>query len=249
MAPKRSTTSHLLAHPTDSNAQIAMLCYKNGALAREQIRDRYAAGDWKKFNELVEETLVGNAGYIGLYFPLPEIIPPNVMGEFLFSCIDAEKLGRPVLVDAIPNTAHPRAILESQFLSIRSRIADILPDGMQPLRRLIVTGGSSTNTTILQLAADVFGMQVYVTVRPENKEAASMGGAMLARFAWWRRGDGGLRSFEDMDAKAVQRLKLVAKPRSGVNQIYEEQLRTYRACEEIVVGMQKTNDSSYCSRV
>ncbi|KAF9235746.1 hypothetical protein BU15DRAFT_77675 [Melanogaster broomeanus] len=58
--PKRFTTSHLLAHPTTSDAQIAMLCYKNGALAREQIRGRDANHDWEKYNQLVESTPVGN---------------------------------------------------------------------------------------------------------------------------------------------------------------------------------------------
>jgi hypothetical protein len=55
-----------------------MLCYKNGALAREQVRNRYAEGDWTCFNELVEQTPPGNDGHMGLYFPLPEIIPPNI---------------------------------------------------------------------------------------------------------------------------------------------------------------------------
>lgn len=145
------TTSHLLSHPTNPDAQIAMLCYKNGALAREQIRDRYADGDWARFNQLVEETPPGNDGYVGLYFPLPEIIPPNASGEFFFR---SEKSGeRPLPVDSIPSNAHPRAILESQFLSIRSRIADILPPDSPPLQRLVATGGSSANETIRQLAA------------------------------------------------------------------------------------------------
>lgn len=126
-----------------------MLCYKNGALAREQVRDRHAGGDWGRFNELVEETPAGNNGYAGLFFPLPEIIPPGVQGESFFSTT----VGTPTRVEDIPSTARPRAILESQFLSIRSRIAEILPENAPPLHRLVVTGGSSANQTIRQLAA------------------------------------------------------------------------------------------------
>ena len=48
-----------------------MLCYKNGALAREQVRDQYADGHWPGSNELVEQRPVGNGGYMGFYFPLP----------------------------------------------------------------------------------------------------------------------------------------------------------------------------------
>lgn len=130
-----------------------MLCYKNGALAREQIRDRYAEGSWDRFNELVEATPPGNGGHFGLYFPLPEIIPAGVLGHFTFRVKNLEDGTLPVAVDEIPATAHPRAILESQFLSIRSRIADILPEDSPPLQRLVATGGSSANQTIRQLAA------------------------------------------------------------------------------------------------
>ena len=131
-----------------------MLCYKNGALAREEVRDRYAAGDWARFNELVEKTPPGNGDLVGLYFPLPEIIPPNVWGKFFFRVppSDGEVITPMPLDDLLP-TAHPRAILESQFLSIRSRIAAISPNAAYPLRRLVVTGGSSANQTRRELAA------------------------------------------------------------------------------------------------
>jgi xylulokinase len=131
-----------------------MLCYKNGALAREQVRNRYAKGDWTRFNELIEQTPPGNDGHMGLYFPLPEIIPPNIKGDFFFRAVPSDGAAAPpYLVDDIPANAHPRAILESQFLSIRSRIAAILPENTPALQRLVATGGSSTNQTIRQLAA------------------------------------------------------------------------------------------------
>jgi xylulokinase len=131
-----------------------MLCYKNGALAREQVRNRYAEGDWTCFNELVEQTPPGNDGHMGLYFPLPEIIPPNIEGDFFFHAATSDGAAAPPrMVDDIPATAHPRAILESQLLSIRSRIAAILPENAPALQRLVATGGSSANQTIRQLAA------------------------------------------------------------------------------------------------
>ncbi|THH15260.1 hypothetical protein EW146_g5179, partial [Bondarzewia mesenterica] len=74
--PARFTTSHLLSHPTTPDAQIAMLCYKNGALAREQVRDRYAGGDWDKYNALVEATPPGNGGTLRLLFPAARDHPP-----------------------------------------------------------------------------------------------------------------------------------------------------------------------------
>jgi len=48
---------------------------------------------------------------------------------------------------------HPRTILESQFLSIRSRVNQLLAEGSPDLHRLILTGGGSSNQVIRQLAA------------------------------------------------------------------------------------------------
>ena len=151
--PKRFTTSHLLAHPTSYHGQIAMLCYKNGALARENVRNKFAKGDWAYFNELVQATPAGCGGKMTLYFPLREIIPPGVEGEhsFEYDPSDLNKAPRPV--DDVPDDIHPRAILESQFLSIRSRIAAILPANAPHLRRLVISGGSSANPVIRQIAA------------------------------------------------------------------------------------------------
>ncbi|KAJ2991266.1 hypothetical protein NUW54_g8243 [Trametes sanguinea] len=60
-----------------------MLCYKNGALAREQVRDQYADGHWTRFNELVDARPVGNDGYMGFYFPLPRDHPAQRPGQLL----------------------------------------------------------------------------------------------------------------------------------------------------------------------
>ncbi|KAI9464233.1 hypothetical protein HD554DRAFT_2026603 [Boletus coccyginus] len=228
--PKRFTTSHLLSHPTTTDAQIAMLCYKNGALAREHVRDRDANRDWERYNHLVDSTPAGNNGHLGFYFPLPEIIPPNVQGEFLFSM----QHGHPTRVGAIPSEAHPRAILESQFLSIKSRIAAILPPNSPPLQRLVIAGGSSANQTIRQLAADLFGIRVYVA---ESKEAAGTGGAILAKFAWWKQQSGGSGSFEEMSCGDVERVRLVAEPRGELTKVYDQLVDAYRACEEAVVDL------------
>ena len=148
------TTSHLLSHPADPSGKIAMLCYKNGALPREQIRDRFASGDWKVFNSLVEQCPPGCNGNMGFYFPLPEIIPPGVVGEYFFATDQLSLSSQtPLPVKDIPEFVHPRAIIESQLLSIKSRIATILPKDSPPLKRLVVTGGGSVNETIRQMIA------------------------------------------------------------------------------------------------
>lgn len=207
-----------------------MLCYKNGALARENIRDEHAQSSWDKYNELVETSPPGNNKTLGFYFPLPEIIPPNVQGEFFYDISDPSS---PVSKGMIPDDAHPRAILESQLLSIKARIQDILPEDAQPLRRLVITGGSSANRTILQLAADIFGMKAYVATG--GKEAAAIGSAQLARYAWWKRCNGGTGTFKEMVSGDPETLRLVAEPRPEVFSIYEGLVEPYRRCETLVL--------------
>ncbi|KAI0091647.1 actin-like ATPase domain-containing protein [Irpex rosettiformis] len=232
-APKRFTTSHLLSHPTTYDAHIAMLCYKNGALAREQVRNKYASAHWLKYNQLVQSTSIGNDGTLGFYFPLPEIIPPNVQGNFFFHT--NSPCGVQVVAEEKVNpNAHPRAILESQFLSIRSRINAILPPKSPPLQRLVVCGGGSNNDVILQLAADVFGMRVFIS----GPQGAAEGGAQLARYAWWREQNGGRGTFEELranDGEDGEKFKLVAEPKQDNVDVYAGMIDKYRECEAEVV--------------
>ncbi|GJJ11159.1 hypothetical protein Clacol_005391 [Clathrus columnatus] len=209
--PKRFTTSHLLTHPTQTEppGYIAMLCYKNGALARQEIRDRYSAASWEVFNEQLDGTPPGNNGYTGIYFPLLEIIPPNIKGEFFF------KDGEPV--DSIPDSNHARAILESQLLSIKQRIRSILPENTPALKRLIITGGSSANKSIRQFCADLFGMDVYIA---ETKEAAGIGGALLAQFAWWKHNQNPDGTFEHLKSLEGEKLSMVAQPNPAQVELY-----------------------------
>ena len=210
-APVRFTTSHLLSHPTDVEAHIAMLCYKNGALAREMVRDQYADKEWSRYDELVLATPAGCNGISGYYFPLYEIIPPNVLGNFFF---DAS--GKQVPEADVPATAHPRLILESQFLSMASRIQAILPKNAPPLKRLVLCGGGSANEVIRQLAADVFGMNVFIA----GQQGAAEGGAHLARFAWWHKQHLAetKNTYDDMvalDEDDETKFKCVAKPQAA----------------------------------
>lgn len=54
---------------------MTMLCYKNGSLAREAVRDASAHGSWSAFNDLLRGEPAGNKGRIGFYHYLPEITP------------------------------------------------------------------------------------------------------------------------------------------------------------------------------
>lgn len=163
-----------------------MLCYKNGGLTRELIRNTHSSGSWATFNEQVLATPPGNSGRLGFYFSLKEIIPDGVIGDHLF--VDGRRVQASEDDNALfPPEAHARAVLESQLLSIRSRLDSILPSSTSDhggLKRCIITGGSSANPVIRQLAADVLGLPVYIA--STGGGSAASGGALLAKYAWWK---------------------------------------------------------------
>lgn len=253
--PTCTTTSHLLAHPTTAGGSIVMLCIKNGGLTRELIRNKYSSGSWSVFNDQVLSRPPGNSGRLGYYFTLREIIPDGAIGDHFF--VD----GRRVIPNdtegsAFPPSAHARAVLESQLLSIRSRLASILPSSetssSRDLKRCIVTGGSSVNPLIQQMVADVLGLPVYVT--PSGGGSAARGGALLAKFAWWKArrhqdvlggsdctvADDDLEAvgstFEDMrKASGGLVVEKVAEPDRDKEKVYKDLLDTFRKCEDMVV--------------
>ena len=49
---------------------------KNGARAREAVRDAHAGGDWGAFGALLAGGEPGNGGRLALHLPMEEILPP-----------------------------------------------------------------------------------------------------------------------------------------------------------------------------
>ena len=52
-----------------------MLCYSNGSLAREDVRDRFAGGSWDRFDAALASTRPTCGGKVGLHLQQPEITP------------------------------------------------------------------------------------------------------------------------------------------------------------------------------
>lgn len=234
--PLCTTNSHMLAHPTTPGGHIAMLCYKNGDLARKSLKDKHYGGSWEQFDESIKSTSSGNDGYLRFYFPMKEIIPDGVIGEFGF------KEGK--LVEGEGEQFKPsysRAICETQLLSIKSRLHHILPHSIGHLHRCIVTGGASANETILHLVADVLDLPVYVAA---TSASATIGGGLLAQFAWWKATKEGKegKTFEDMreEVGATKSLKKVLDPRKHESEIYDAILPVYEECEAKIIEICKS---------
>ncbi len=135
---------HFFNHPTTPGQYMFMLCYKNGGLAREKVRDALptpapTGGDpWAAFNHAVLETPLlgipagadvdagGSRAKLGLYFYLNEIVPNIPAGTWRYTCNAADGSDlEPSSTASSPATtttdADARAIVESQALSMRLR--------------------------------------------------------------------------------------------------------------------------------
>lgn len=215
-AAKATTESHLMAHPTDPKGFMGMLCYKNGSLTREYIRNEYASGDWQKFNEYLDKDLDGKM--MGFYYYMQEIIP-FAKGIYRF-----DKDGQPVSEFDDPSL-NVRAIVESQFLSMRIRLQRMTTTKMS---RILATGGAAANTKLLQVLSNVFGLPVY---KQKGMNSASLGGALLAKY-----GVLGGGSFEAMMKQQAQdEPELVCSPDLDKTQHYGTLIEDYVCLENSVV--------------
>ena len=73
---------------------------------------------------------------------------------------------------------------------------------------------------------DVFDIDICISL---TEEGASFGGALLARYAWWRRSNPDA-VLDDMDDAAVG-LTCVAHPQEDAARVYSGLLDVYNECE------------------
>jgi xylulokinase len=168
-APKTDPNGfgHVFGNPADGF--MSLICFRNGSLAREALRDKLGV-DWSAFDRTALEATRDSAGKnLMLPFFGPEITPRHDFSE-------------PVLeggADFI-NGANPglqiRALLEGQFLNMR-RHSEWM--AVKP-KRIRLTGGASKNDGIAQLVADVFQAPVE---RLEVANSAALGAALIAAAA------------------------------------------------------------------
>ncbi|KAH7405716.1 xylulose kinase [Phaeosphaeria sp. MPI-PUGE-AT-0046c] len=255
---------HFLNHPTTAGYYMFMLCYKNGGLAREHIRDAInsSAGvtdkSWDKFNAAALSTPVlgqsdpsTDAMRLGLYFPRPEIVPNVKAGTWrLFSTPKSTSLA-PLESNEkawpLP-TADARAILESQFLSLRLRSQALVNpqqghDGTQlppQPRRIYMVGGGAVNPAIAELAGQVLGGSEGVYKLEIGGNACALGAAYKAAWGVLREGGQGgpggrAERFEDFLEKRWNEEGFVKKIcegyRKGAFERYGEALKAFAEVE------------------
>lgn len=244
---------HFMNHPCTKGQYMFMLCYKNGGLAREKVRDSLPpvvdgeSDKWAHFNkevlatpplDVTDETK--DRAKLGLYFYLPEIVPNIKAGTWRYEYNplggDDDKLSEktwPVEKDA-------RLIVESQALSMRLRSQSLVyPHGGLPAqpRRIYLVGGGSLNPAIAEVMGSVLGGAEGVYKLDVGGNACALGGAYKALWAM-ERGDNG-ETFDELIGKRWKEEGAIEKVdqgyREGIFQQYGGVLGAFGEMEERIL--------------
>ena len=184
-APDPGGAGHVFGAPTGDF--MALICFRNGSLARERVRDRFGM-DWNAFSAALRATPPGNGGALMLPWFEPEITPPvSRPGMQAAGLSDGDA--------AAPPAAWVRACVEGQVLAMRRHGAWAAPS----VTRIHAAGGAARNPEVLQVISDVFGAPVH-RVRVGN--AACLGAALRAAHAD-RASDRGIDRWDDLVERFV----------------------------------------------
>ncbi|MCF6252660.1 MAG: hypothetical protein L3J75_15545 [Methylococcaceae bacterium] len=144
---------------------MSLLCFKNGALAREAIRQQYQLS-WEQFSACLDSTTPGNQGAMMIPWFETEIVPKvEHAGVQRFS------------LEITDINSNCRAVIEAQMMAMSNHATAA---GLKPTS-IRATGGASQNAAILQIMANVFSCPVDVLQTTSN--SAALGAALRAVFA------------------------------------------------------------------
>ncbi|MEI9963180.1 MAG: FGGY-family carbohydrate kinase [Limisphaerales bacterium] len=203
---------HVFGSP--AGGYMTLICFKNGSLAREKIREHYGIKDWNAFGKLLAKTKSGNNGAILLPWFEAEIVPRvNVPGVHRFNLEEKNV------------AANCRAIFEAQMLSMRlhSQWMHVAP------KRIFVTGGASNDRALLQVLADVMNCRV---LRIEVSKSAALGAALMAAYGWLRQA-GKKPQWKNLVAgftKPVPNSEIRPNPKAVP--VYNKLVEKYATCEQ-----------------
>ncbi len=156
--PQPGSASHVFGSPT--GGYMALVCFRNGSLAREAVRDRFGL-DWPGFSACLRDTPAGNAGALLVPWFESEITPRAAAGVHRYGL-------------APDDAAHQRARESSKRRCSPWRST---PGGWAEAATIVATGGASASREILQVMADVFDADVY---QGAGGNGACLGAALRA---------------------------------------------------------------------
>jgi xylulokinase len=198
-----------------------LVCFKNGSLAREKIKNEHGLS-WTAFSDILLETPAGNHGRILLPYFQPEITPRVLEAG-------ARRYGGLAAEDVRGNV---RAVAEAQAMSM------FLHSGWTGRRpeTLLVTAGGSENVGLLTVIAQVFGAEVRSL---EIKDSAALGAALRAAHAWLNRGGPAVTRRALWESAAGSGGTRVVRSSPGDTQIFQAPgglIDVFAACREHALG-------------
>jgi xylulokinase len=205
---------HVFSAPTGD--YMSLICYKNGSLAREQIKEKFNLS-WGEFSEILNVIPPGNYGKIILPYFYPEIVPLVLEPKVYRFGLDENDL-----------EGNVRALIECQFLSMRLHSEWI----KEKPEEIYATGGASANKEILQVVADIFNTKVR---HFEITNSAALGAALRSA-----------KSYYDYIKHNKNWIQIINKfinfqqtdlihPNIKYKELYDMMLQLYRKCEEFVL--------------
>jgi len=254
---KPDPSYHFFNHPTTPGQYMFMLCYKNGSLAREKVRDALpkptdSPDPWANFNKAalavppLDVRSNSDRAKLGLYFYLPEIVPNIRAGTWRYTCNPTDGSDLQEETEEWPVETDARVIVESQALSMRLRSQNLVskpdPSGKLPAqpRRVYLVGGGSLNPAIQSILADVLGGAEGVYKLDVGGNACALGGAYKAVWAFERvQGE----TFDELIGKrwkeegAIQ--KVAEGYREGVFEQYGSVLGAFEEMEQRILKVAK----------
>ena len=189
---------------------MTLICFKNGSLAREAVKDSFGL-DWAGFSEALQSTTPGSGGLMLPWFE-PEIVP-----HVLTPGVHRQNL------DESDAAANCRAVVEAQMMSMRIHSEWM---GIKPAC-IYVTGGASANADILQIMANVHGCPVH---RFETTNSAALGAALMAL-----QGESGCAWTDAVTGFAEPVAGSEVVPQDEFVGVYHERVEAYRAFEASVL--------------
>ncbi|KAH8271117.1 hypothetical protein KR018_012413 [Drosophila ironensis] len=240
---------NVLVHATRTERFMAKLSFRNGSLARNIICQNVALGNWDRFNEMLDDTPMGNDGNLAVHFIDREIIP-IAKGTLRWNA-ETDPMTRESLsgCEDFPPEVEARAVIEGQIMHHCTIVREL---GFNPVWgiKIIAVGPDASNQRLLQIVANVFGSPVYVRKGPD---VALLGSIFRARYAFYRyrewacnctecrKGNKGqLLSYEELFRDVPDGLELAVEPVEGAEKIYEPLMgRLAQMCQLMAAGYHK----------
>lgn len=234
---KPDPATHFFNHPTTPGLYMFMLCYKNGGLAREHVRDaidaklgKDSANSWANFDKAVLQTPAlgqktdSEKMKMGLFFPRPEIVPNLPAGQWHFNYNPKDQALQETTDGWDKPLDDARAIVESQLLSLRLRSKGLTQSPAEGIpaqpRRVYLVGGGSKNKAIAKVAGEVLGGVEGVYKLDVGDNACALGAAYKAVWGLERKPG---QTFEELIGQRWREEDFIEKIADGYQKdVYEK---------------------------